>query len=57
MTRCFDGGGDALLIRWKTPSKKILPPDRLYPAGRKGLTLTEILIDLAILSGQSATKM
>src|ERR1700731_4529168 len=29
---CFDGGRDALLIKWKTPSKKILPPDRLYPA-------------------------
>jgi hypothetical protein len=57
MTRCFDGGRDALLIKWKTPSKKNSAARPPISRSGKGLTLTGILIDLAILSGQSATKM
>ena len=55
MTRCFDGGRDGAFHRTENP-QKFLPTPNNPPISRSGeaFALTEILIDLAILSGQSA---
>ena len=55
MMRCFDGGWDGAFLRTENP-QKFLPTSNNPPVSRSGeaFALTEILIDMAILSGQSA---